>query len=171
MTTPDLLAWFDQDDAHITSIVRRFGWYIQYVGGESCACPKCNGTSTSKDDGPPFAYTVGLFGLGHPELLVFGLGPETTTGLLNELGGRIRGGAQLMPGEIITFQQWPHRVVPEQVPNPGEIVFGANHFYQRPAESSVPVLQLSYDDFEGRFPWYPDYSAPDMQPRPGTFRA
>jgi hypothetical protein len=33
------------------------------------------------------------------------------------------------------------------------------------------VLQPSYDDKAGWFPWEPDYAAPEMQPRPGTFRA
>jgi hypothetical protein len=32
------------------------------------------------------------------------------------------------------------------------LVFSANRFYQRPAEFSVPVLQLSYNDKAGRFP-------------------
>jgi Domain of unknown function (DUF4262) len=47
----------------------------------------------------------------------------------------------------------------------------ANRFYLRPDEASVPVLQLTYDDRPGRFPWEPGYAVPDMQPRPGTFRA
>jgi len=50
---------------------------------------------------------------------------------------------------------------------PGEEI----DFYGRSVESSVPVLQLSYDDVEGRFPWEDGYAAPDMQPRPGTFTA
>lgn len=170
MTTPQLLAWLDQDDARTASIIRRFGWYIQYVGGD-CECPDCDGSPPSDEDRPPLAYTVGLFGLGHPELLVFGLEPASATGILNELGGRIRAGTELMPGEVITFEKWPHRIIAEQVPNPGEIVFAANRFYQRPAEASVPVLQLSYDDLAGRFPFQPGYAAPRMQPRPGTFRA
>jgi hypothetical protein len=170
MTTPQLLAWLDQDDANITSIIRRHGWYIQYVGGD-CNCPGCNGSAPSGPFQPPFAYTIGLFGLGHPELLIFGLEPGSTSGVLNNLGGRIRAGTELMPGEIITFEEWPHRIIAERVPNPGQIAFAANRFYHRPAEASVPVLQLSYDDPAGRFPWEPDYVAPEMQPRPGTFRA
>jgi len=33
------------------------------------------------------------------------------------------------------------------------------------------LLQLSYDDRKGRFPWHPNYDSPHVQPRPGTFRA
>ena len=119
----------------------------------------------------PFAYTVGLFGLDHPELLIFGVQPDTAAGVLNTLGQRIRSGGAILPGQIVAFDEWPHRIIPEEVPNPGEIVFSANRFYKRPPEASVPLLQLSCDDIAGRFPWEADYAAPAMQPRPGTFRA
>jgi hypothetical protein len=26
-------AWLDQEDAHIGAMVRRYGWFIQYIGG------------------------------------------------------------------------------------------------------------------------------------------
>jgi hypothetical protein len=164
------LAWLDQEDAHVGAIIRRYGWFIQYVGGtELCTLPGC---CCSEDEDPvPFAYTVGLFGLNHPELVIFGVPQETAGGVLNELGERIRAGEDLLPGQLITFRGWPHKIIPEELPNPGGIVFAANRFYQRPAEFSVPVLQLSYDDKAGRFPWEPGYAAPEMQPRPGTFCA
>ncbi len=161
-------AWLDQEDARIKDVIRRHGWAIEYVGGGSCSFPGCDG---GDDQGPPFAYTVGLFGLGHPELLVFGVDPRTALNLLNDLGDRIRRGDALVPGVTLTFDHWPHRVIPEEVPNAGEIVFSANRFYARPDSASVPVLQLSYDDPSGRFPWEKGYSTPEMQPRPGTFRA
>lgn len=161
-------AWLDQEDSNVAQIIRRFGWFIQYVGGGVCARPGCDG---GHDEGPPFAYTVGMFGMGHPELLIVGVSMNDAAGVLNTLGERIRAGANLLPGELITFEEWPHRIVAEEVPNPGEIVFSANRHYWRPPEVSVPVLQLSYDDKAGRFPWEPDYQAPHMQPRPGTFRA
>lgn len=161
-------AWVDQDDARMTAVVREYGWSIEYIGGGVCSYPGCDG---SDDEGPPFAYTVGLFGLGHPELLLFGLGPGDSLEVLNSLGRRIREGENLLPGVELTVAGWPHRVVPETVPNPGEIVFGANRFYQRPDEFSVPVLQLTYDDVNGRFPWDEGFAEPHSQPRPGSFRA
>jgi len=162
-------AFYDQHDAHIADIVRRHGWFIQYVGGEVCVEPACECGSESHQ--PPFAYTVGLFGLGHPELLVLGVSSRDAAWILNTLGERIRDGAALLPGELVTFEEWPHRITPETVPNPGEIVLGSNRFYDRPDEHSVPVLQLSYDDDEGRFPWEDGYATPWMQPRPGAFKA
>ena len=161
-------AWIDQEQASLTDTIRKHGWAIQYVGGESCGKPGC---SCPKSEQPPFAYTIGLFGLAHPELLIVGAGLQTSAVVLNDLGNRVRDGAALLPGQLITFEDWPHRIIPEAVPNPGEILLGANVYYQRPAEYSVPALQLSYDDKHGRFPWEAGYESPAMQPRPGTFAA
>lgn len=161
-------AWLDQEDARIAEVIRKWGWAITYVGGDDCSYPGCD---EPPGEGARFAYTTGLFGLGHPELLVFGLSPHDSAGLLNSLGDRVKTGEALLPGLEITVHDWPHRVIPEQVPNPGEIVFEANRFYQRPSQASVPVLQLSYDDGLGRFPWDEDFSDPSSQPRPGVFRA
>jgi hypothetical protein len=36
-----------------------------------------------------FAYTVGMFGLNHPELLIFDVDPETALAVLTEVGGRV----------------------------------------------------------------------------------
>lgn len=158
------LAWLDQQDARVRDTIRTNGWAIEYVFHDAEA-------ALGSSDRVPFAYTVGLYGMGHPELLILGIPPETAAGVLNELGERVRGGEQLVPGQLIGFDGRWHRIVPEEVPNPAEIVFGANRYYGFPAPMSVPVLQLSYDDRNQRFPWEPDYVAPDMQPRPGTFRA
>lgn len=160
-------AWLDQEDARVAAMIRQYGWSVECVNSGTCSHPGCGGES----DGLPFAYTIGLFGMGHPELLILGTTVATAMGVLNTLGERVRAGENLVPGQLLTFDEWPHRIVPEAVPNPGEILFGANRHYARPAEHSVPALQLSYDDKAGRFPWEPDYVAPDMQPRPGSFRA
>ena len=143
--------------------------YLPHVGGGGCCVPRCSG---GEDDGiPASGYTVGLFGLGHPELVIVGTDADTAGGVLNDLAARIRQRANLVPGELITFDDWPHRIVPEELPNLGEILFAANRFYARPGWAPVPALQLSYDDTAGRFPWEEDYVAPDKQPRPGTWTA
>jgi hypothetical protein len=110
-----------------------------------------------------------MYGLGHPELLVFSLDPETAWEVLDTFGQRIRAGENLIPGQEHTLEGHHHRFVAEVVPNPGQIVFCANDFYERPAEFSVPVLQLTYDDGTGVYPWDEAHPAPETQPRPGTF--
>ncbi|HWS51361.1 MAG TPA: DUF4262 domain-containing protein [Microbacterium sp.] len=174
---PSVQAWLDQEDRHTADTIRRHGVYIQYVGGGRCSC--CEAGVGGRSEVPPsqqeetsFAYTVGLFGIGHPELLVFGIDERTASSLLNHLARVVRGGRDLLPGELLEFDAWTHRVVVEDVPNPGEIVFAANRFYQRPSAASVPVFQLTYDDPRGRFPWDEGYAnAGWIQPRPGAFRA
>lgn len=161
-------AWLDQEDARIAEVIRHYGWAIEYIGGGVCSVPGC---ACPEDEGPPFAYTVGLFGMAHPELLIFSVPPQTAAAVLNDLGERIRSGESLMPGRLVTLDDWAHRIIPEEVPNPGEIVFSANRYYQRPPVASVPVLQLTHDDMNGRFPWEEGCTDPEIQPRPGTFRA
>ncbi len=78
-------AWLDQEDSRMKDMVRQHGWAIEYIGGGACTVPGCE----SCDDEVAFAYTVGLFGLGHPELLVFGLGMEEAGALLNGLATRV----------------------------------------------------------------------------------
>ncbi|TDN92725.1 DUF4262 domain-containing protein [Microbacterium sp. BK668] len=160
--TPDpaVIAWLDQEDKRTAQTIRRHGVSIEYVGGDM------------RRRATPFAYTIGLFGMGHPELLVFGLDARTTGLLLNDVADRVRQGSDIVPGQVLEFAGWNHRVTVESVPNPGEIAFAANRFYQRPGEASVGLLQLTYDDRDGRFPWDEGYSnAVWIQPRPGTFTA
>jgi len=157
---PSIQAWLDQEAARLTATIRQHGHSVQYVIGRPAA------------EQPDFAYTIGLFGLGHPELLVFDLDCGESAFILNLLADRIRQGADLVPGEAVELPGSTHRLVVEWVPNPGQIVLGANQFYARPAKYSVPVYQLTYDDCQGRFPWDNGYSLPSWgQPRPGEFAA
>lgn len=161
-TTPSapVIAWLDQEDKRVAQTIRAHGTTVEYIGGDM------------RNRETPFAYTIGLFGMGHPELLVLGLDMRTAGLLLNDLAARVRAGDDLVPGQVLSFAGWSHRVIVEVVPNPGEIVYSANRFYQRPDEASVDVFQLTYDDRAGLFPWEDDYAnAVWIQPRPGQFRA
>lgn len=65
-------AWLDQDDRRATETIRRFGTRIVYVGGTECdACAALNRADRRRaakgkagKAAIPFAYTVGLFGIG-----------------------------------------------------------------------------------------------------------
>ncbi len=83
----------------------------------------------------------------------------------------VQAGETIIPGHALTVGDWPHQVIPEQVPNPGDIFYSASRFYRGPDRHSVDVLQLTYDDRNGRFPWEAECEEPDAQPRPGTYRA
>ena len=157
---PQTTAWLDQEDAHLVRVIRRHRWAVQYVGSED-------------DDEPPFGYTIGLFGLGHPELVVVGLGVDTAHAVLQRVAEDVAAGRDLVPGELVRWDGGrPGQLFVEPSPNPGEVLLGANRFYRRPPEHSVPAFQLTWTHEDGAFPWEPGWSCgPGCQPRPGTWRA
>jgi len=160
MTDPQTLAWLDQEDARLAHVIRRHRVAVQYVA------------AGEESDEPSFAYTVGLFGVGHPELVVVSLGYETATGVLNRVAEMVLDGRDLVPGEVITDDDGEEVLTVEELPNPDEVLFSANRFYGRPDEFSVPAYQLTWAHPGGVFPWDPRYPCtPDCQPRPGTWRA
>jgi Domain of unknown function (DUF4262) len=153
------IAWLDQEDARMAQVIRTHRLAVQYVA------------AGDESDEPCFGYTVGLFGLGHPELVAVGLDYEATGGLLNKVAGLVIDGRDLVPGEVLHDDGVPVITV-EVVPNPAEILFSANRFYQRPDEFSVPAFQLTWAVDGGLFPWDDGYPCePECQPRPGTWRA
>jgi Domain of unknown function (DUF4262) len=159
-TDPQITAWLDQEDAHLAQVIRTRRWAVQYVG------------AGEQPDEPAFGYTIGLFGLGHPELVVVGLRPDCTHALLEELAVVVAGGRNLLPGEVVPWPGDGRPLVVEALPNAGDVVLVANRFYQRPAEYSVPAYQLSWPTDDGLFPWDDGYPAgAACQPRPGTWRA
>ncbi|AKU18545.1 DUF4262 domain-containing protein [Luteipulveratus mongoliensis] len=150
-------AWLDQEDANVRDCVRTYGCFLTYV------------LAGRKETSTSFCYTTGLFGIGHPELIVFGLSQATAGGLLNLCYARVRDGHDLMPGEIFSFAGAPERVRVEVFPRPGDVLYTANRFYERPDEFSVPAYQLTWD-VEGAFPEDAGYPyGPHVQPAPGTF--
>ena len=158
-------AWLDQDDRRVTMTIRKHGCHITYVEGSAPAYPGGQGRTT-------FAYSTGFFGLGHPEVLILGVTPETALGVINDLFAQVREGRDLVPGELVTFESCVHRITVEEVPNPVEIAFATQRHYGKAPFDPVPLLQLTYDDKGGRFPWEAGYCvAPWLQPRPGDFRA
>jgi hypothetical protein len=169
-TDPQTTAWLDQEDAHTARLIREHRFTVTYVW------PCEPDPDDPDDDGgeleAPFGYTTGLFGLGHPELVVVGLGQHNTHAILTRAAELVLGGRDLVPGEHLTWPDRPDGLVVEVLPNPGEVLFCANRFYQRPDEFSVPAYQLTWQHADGTWPWDPQYPCgPACQPRPGTWRA
>jgi hypothetical protein len=141
---------------------------VQHVWAE-CGGLDCDGMCRPAGE-PLFAYTVGLFGMRHPELVMFGLAQPASQAALNELGEAIRAGGNFVAGETVYVDALRQAVVFEALPNPGDIVCFANWFYERPAFASLPALQVTYPDGAGRYPWDDGYSLPaGQQPRPGEY--
>jgi hypothetical protein len=157
-TDPQTTAWLDQEDAHLAAVIRRTRFAVQYVGP---------GDLPSE---PAFGYTIGLFGLGHPELVVVGRGSSATHTLLDAVAGEVVAGRSVVPGELLEVGR--EELVAEECPNPGEVLLSANRWYRRPAEHSVPALQLTWASPSGCFPWDRGWDGgPHGQPRPGTWTA
>lgn len=156
MNDPAVLAWLDQEDRHVAETIRQHGCFLQCVPGDR--------------EHPTVTYTVGLFGIGHPELIIFGVGAPSAARALNTFYERVRGGQDLTPGEIVRPWDEPVAFLVEEFPDPGATLFAANRHYQRPPFASVPAYQLTWS-VDGFFPGEPGYPLADnVQPRPGTFR-
>ena len=157
---PQTIAWLDQEDARLARTIRAHRWAVQYVeAGEEPGEPR-------------FGYTIGLYGLGHPELVVVGLGHDDAHGILGRVAGMVAEGRDLLVGELLAWPDRGGRIVVETLPNPGEVVLAANRFYERPAEYSVPAYQLAWASPAGCFPWDAGWDGwPHGQPRPGTWTA
>ena len=180
MLTPQEIAWLDQQDADVARLVRDHGWIVEIVGSGSCDCcaeigpPEEEPWDEYDDDTPPFAYSVGLFGRGHPELVVTGLSSAVMHRIVNAVASRVVDGVQLIAGQQLELDEVANglKVVVEELPNPGEILFTANRFYKRPAQASVEAFVLTWCDESGRFPWDAGYDVESTaQPRPGTWCA
>src|SRR5687768_750561 len=89
---PQVVAWLDQEDAHLAQVIRAHRFAVQFVG------------PGDETDEPPFGYTIGLFGLGHPELVVAGLDSGPTNELLNHAAELVTGGRDLVVGELVRWE-------------------------------------------------------------------
>jgi uncharacterized protein DUF4262 len=123
---------------------------------------------------PGFSYTIGLWSIGHPELVVFGLAPDRAQTLLNEVSERVRTGLTLVGRETVSaVSMHPShylRVFP--LPDAESVLLRARDQFRGDHAEPVSALQLVWADENGAFPWEPSYDSPAwLQPMPGTFAA
>lgn len=118
---------------HLREIIGDHGWVVQYV----------------ESDKRPFAYTVGLHGLGLPELLITGLSAQVSCRVLNSIAHMVvDDGTVLMPAMHIDYvDRFLIEVVEVEHPDVhmrfAVDIFGPN----------IRALQLVWADEKGRFPW------------------
>jgi len=75
----------DETPGHIRKVIDRHGWWVGLVHSDG--------------DAPAFAYTIGLYEkYGHPEIILFGLAPESMHTILNHCGAMIRSGKRFPVG-------------------------------------------------------------------------
>lgn len=165
---PATVAWLDQQDAWMRTRVREYGWVVEHVGGDACTHAGCEGAGAEV----PFGYTVGLHGLGHPELLLFDCNAQVTMHVLNALGRRVLLGEDLAAGVDYDVPGWPRVLRMLPVPNPEQILFAAYRFYRCDRPGAIEAYQVCWSDAAGRFPWESgcDEEA-RRQPPPGEFAA
>ncbi len=135
--------------------IQRTGWSVIAVNGD----PTINM--------PIWAYTVGIERtLGHSELVMSGLPPETMQPILNNIGMLIRNGAYFIPGiqadNVLQNYQVAFRTVHYSWYTS---LFGvARRIY---GHWEFQMLQVLYPDSAGRFPWEASCMTPirERQPR------
>jgi hypothetical protein len=172
MSSPQFIAAYDQEMMRTAENIRIKGVSIVAVDSDAdCACCPPSNRATRRSRGRRnegmFAYTIGLFGLAHPELLMFPESSDQALYVLNFVSARVLGGGRLLPGEVVGLHDIGRHAIVQNVANPGEIAFRANDYYQRPPEASVPLLLLTLTDTEGRLPADVGYSG---RPQPTSFR-
>ncbi len=114
----------DQYEAWQRDTIRRHGWALQPVPGD--------------EDGPPYVYTVGLSGFGHPELILFATAPGIAASVLNDLGELVRLGRGLAAGERIPLRCGDVHLI--TFPESADWLFAANDLYRAPGGPPVPAL-------------------------------
>lgn len=162
-------AWLDQEDAWMRDAVRENGWAITYVGNDGCTYPDCECGCEEDVEDTVFGYTVGLHGRGHPELLMYGCDPGTTSLVLNTLGRWIRDGGEPRWGVDHTIDGFAFALQFRPVPYPREILFGAYRFYRPDEADGIAALHVYWQAGDA-YPWDADYALPKyVQPLPGEF--
>jgi hypothetical protein len=138
----------DDDERAILGHVDRVGWAVVTIAED--------------DEGPGFAFTVGLYETyGHPEVILVGQKPQAQHSLLNGIGFQVKGGTRFDPerpanGVFEGYVAWFLSVAADRY---HDYLGTANWFYRG---TDYPALQCVWPDRFARFPWFPD-AHPDFR--------
>jgi hypothetical protein len=129
----------DETPDNIRDVIDEYGWWVGLI----------------QEDGeaPGFAYTIGLYEkFGHPEIIIFGLAPDSMHGILNHCGDMIRDGKRFPVGEsvsgVLDSYDVRFRAVTAKASYAEYLGYGCRHYGDR----VFPVLQLLWPDKQHRFP-------------------
>ena len=135
----------------IISDVKRCGWHVTLV---------------HSNDGPPWAYTIGLHrAFRHPEILLFGLPEKSLGAIVTELGRAVRSGRSFQHDSVFRDDSVTHPLVFKRVARLWypEILVNANWFN---GGLDYPALQCVWPDEQGRFPWQPGFNRHWLEHQP-----
>lgn len=142
---------YDDLDRSVVDTVLEHGWQVMLIGDE-CSCG-CTGGG-SEEDGPKFAYTLGLgHRAAHPELVVSGLRPSVMHHLLNDVAAEVLAGRRLQPGDVLEGLLAGVPVTVERASDLGvdNTATWSGWFHRRQPEALV----LVWPDKRSVFPWQP----------------
>ncbi len=119
--------------------IRQFGWHCNAVG--------------STDEGPGFAYTVGVFeSYSHAELITFGLPPQDAHRMFSKIIELAKEGRLTVEdresGLHAIGEAW--RFLPLSRNQVEDVALSTLWYYD---EDDSPIWQVVWPDADGRFPW------------------
>lgn len=120
----------------VTERIAEFGHTYQHVTG--------GGSDV------PFTYTVGLTAQGFPELIVFGLPPQTSQAVLGPVVDRIKAGEEFSNGQLLTKVLAGFPVMMIEVTDTEELRVA--HVAAGP-DRAVRAWQVVFPDAQGQWPW------------------
>lgn len=127
----------DALDLRVLADVAEIGWHVVQA----------------KEPGAGHAFTIGLFrSFDHPEVVLFGLDPETRQAALDRLGARVRAGERFDSGGVADGILADRPVTFKVVARRHYLAYlgYAGWFHGGPR---FPALQAVWPDGEGRYPW------------------
>lgn len=151
---------YNDNDRNIIGSVTEYGWSALGIG------------PTAAEEGPPFAYTVGMWHtLRAPELAIYGVNDlKMMQRALNAVAKHAKHGATLQVGDVFKevlalppAQDYEVRLSPID-PSWYQSDFGFGLWFNR--ETRVRYLQILWPDRQGRFPGHPQFDEhfADRQP-------
>jgi hypothetical protein len=109
--------------------------------------------------GPGYAFSVGLFAnYSHPELVIFGLGSDTSVKIINDVRDRAAAGHKFVDGDISDdILEGGYKVCFWDVPLKAyDSYLGTAIWFYAKSPRPFPCLKIIWQDRHGRFPWEPE---------------
>jgi hypothetical protein len=145
---------FDTSDEILFDIhgaIQRRGYFVQYVVAD-------------RPD-PPWAYTIGFLDHDHPEVIVLGLSPESSAGILRIVHEHVVAGDRLPVGREHGHDAngLPFALirVDDRFVDESDYLLGCHHYYAK-RNGNVPevrAVQLVWADASGHLPWEDGFDA------------